>query len=710
MKNSNGITLIALVITIIILIILAGVSINITIGEDGIITKAKKAKEDFEVSVILEELELLKINMRLENKELNIENYLGELQKTNSISSTVDQIDKVDENNAYVVLNEKYMFLIEDTNQNNVIITYEGIVGKLKPKIEKVVVDNTNNSISVKVEAKRAENYKFYIKDSLEKEYELKEENVTGVYTYIDLTQNVMYYIKIEAINEEGSVTKELTSFTTNVNLEASEVNDKKIVLTAKIAENEKEISSYKFYVNETLIQTIETNDTSAAYTWTSTFGDHTGYVIVTDVEGNESVSDTIDFEDYTIATKAELETFRDSVNNGNNYEGKTIIQTADIDLQGSSTNEWIPIGTGEEGILFLGTYDANYHSIKNMYISKSYTYAGLFGYFQGTIKNLKSISGQIIANNSERVGSVVGFNKGTIENCINYCTIQGKGTYVGGISGSSLGEIRNCANKGKINTSAETVANIGGIVGYSNGIIKNCYNIAEIKNISTNTNRTERTMIGGIAGLQSGANLLCCYNTGLVYAEDKNKEDHIYAGGVVGAIQYGTVSTCYNISKVQANGLYDNFAGGITGWVGNEGIVYQCYSKATEYGVNQIIANNECNRNYAGGIAGYNSNGGTINYGYTDSIAVAQSSSSNWCGGVVGYTHAEGIVQNSRYKKCGNHEVAAYGYEDTSFTNVSGGQNYTITKTIIEHINSLSGYVEDTNNINNGNPILSWE
>lgn len=47
MKKNKGITLIALVITIIILIILAGVSISVLFNQEGIITKAKKAKEDY---------------------------------------------------------------------------------------------------------------------------------------------------------------------------------------------------------------------------------------------------------------------------------------------------------------------------------------------------------------------------------------------------------------------------------------------------------------------------------------------------------------------------------------------------------------------------------------------------------------------------------------------------------------------------------------
>lgn len=45
-RNEKGVTMVALVITIIVLIILAGVSINVTIGDNGLITKAKQAKEN----------------------------------------------------------------------------------------------------------------------------------------------------------------------------------------------------------------------------------------------------------------------------------------------------------------------------------------------------------------------------------------------------------------------------------------------------------------------------------------------------------------------------------------------------------------------------------------------------------------------------------------------------------------------------------------
>lgn len=66
-KNQKGITLVALVVTIIILIILAGISINLVLGDNGIITIAKKAKENTELAKIEEETKLNELYTQLES-------------------------------------------------------------------------------------------------------------------------------------------------------------------------------------------------------------------------------------------------------------------------------------------------------------------------------------------------------------------------------------------------------------------------------------------------------------------------------------------------------------------------------------------------------------------------------------------------------------------------------------------------------------------
>ena len=66
-NNSKGITLIALVVTIIVLIILAGISINLVLGENGIITKAKEASKNYIDSSNTEKEELTKIENEIED-------------------------------------------------------------------------------------------------------------------------------------------------------------------------------------------------------------------------------------------------------------------------------------------------------------------------------------------------------------------------------------------------------------------------------------------------------------------------------------------------------------------------------------------------------------------------------------------------------------------------------------------------------------------
>lgn len=48
LRKSNGITLVALVVTIVVLLILAGVSINVMVGDNGIITKSKAIRSNIE--------------------------------------------------------------------------------------------------------------------------------------------------------------------------------------------------------------------------------------------------------------------------------------------------------------------------------------------------------------------------------------------------------------------------------------------------------------------------------------------------------------------------------------------------------------------------------------------------------------------------------------------------------------------------------------
>ena len=66
-ENERGITLIALVISIIILLILAGITILAISGENGIIQRAVEAREETEKAEIIEQIQLDIADKQIEN-------------------------------------------------------------------------------------------------------------------------------------------------------------------------------------------------------------------------------------------------------------------------------------------------------------------------------------------------------------------------------------------------------------------------------------------------------------------------------------------------------------------------------------------------------------------------------------------------------------------------------------------------------------------
>ena len=73
LKGQKGITLVALVVTIIVLIILAGISISLLLGENGLLDRAKEAKN---VQANAEAKEGREMNEALEQINAIFANYL----------------------------------------------------------------------------------------------------------------------------------------------------------------------------------------------------------------------------------------------------------------------------------------------------------------------------------------------------------------------------------------------------------------------------------------------------------------------------------------------------------------------------------------------------------------------------------------------------------------------------------------------------------
>ena len=92
-KEMKGITLVALVITIVVLLILAGVSINTVLGDDGIIKKAKEAAETTKRASAEEEMNRLVLEYQLASNDETLESFLQEKVTEGRIDGVTDNGD-----------------------------------------------------------------------------------------------------------------------------------------------------------------------------------------------------------------------------------------------------------------------------------------------------------------------------------------------------------------------------------------------------------------------------------------------------------------------------------------------------------------------------------------------------------------------------------------------------------------------------------------
>lgn len=158
---------------------------------------------------------------------------------------------------------------------------------------------------------------------------------------------------------------------------------------------------------------------------------------------------------EYVLANAEQLVAFRNLVDSGINFEGKTVKLGNDIYL---NDHNFDPIGWGydydgftENGKTFNGTFDGNNKTIYGLYqngweandCGNTYDYSmaggGLFAsVVDATIKNL-TISGADIVMECIDMGVVVGYAQGncTFKNIsIINCTIQNYNRYTGGVVG----------------------------------------------------------------------------------------------------------------------------------------------------------------------------------------------------------------------------------------------------------------------------------
>lgn len=116
MKKNKGITLVALVVTIIVLLILAAVSINLVLGENGIVTRAKQAKKDTQWESLNEKVELWRSENSIteqlgEDNYNSLDSFLVELKNQNLITeeqkTEIETTGKLQEESKVILFEEE---------------------------------------------------------------------------------------------------------------------------------------------------------------------------------------------------------------------------------------------------------------------------------------------------------------------------------------------------------------------------------------------------------------------------------------------------------------------------------------------------------------------------------------------------------------------------------------------------------------------------
>ena len=196
----RGITLIALVITIIVLLILAGITINLTVGQNGILNRAQEAGKNYKESEVRENVELALLDLQTEvifdNQDLTVEYALNKLEEK-GVFEEIDIEEQTGITGGYVIT------LGYDENGNVIIVDMvpDG-VARIQAKVITKGYTKGPVEISVSVKTKGETVTSLNIPEGMTK----KEE---GIY---EVTSNGKYLIQavlgnVETVERELEIT-----------------------------------------------------------------------------------------------------------------------------------------------------------------------------------------------------------------------------------------------------------------------------------------------------------------------------------------------------------------------------------------------------------------------------------------------------------------------------------------------------------------------
>ena len=453
LKNLNSqraITLIALVVTIVVLLILAGVSLNLVLGNNGIINKAKEAVDKYGEAAENEQKELNNLKDWLEGSLGEVDdNTPGDITDGGSQDGSNDKPYKIRSI-------EDYLYFIQETRDDSKV--YNSFV-ELETDLDFKDPNSYNNP---------------------------NDTQLFGDYNYDGKTEGIMQELTDE--NQRGVKNGLIFSGTfdgkghtiRNIHMQdtlkyyagGTEDNDS---LIAIIQENRGIIKNLNLQ-GKISAKLFDKNNVSM----------YIGGIAAQNEYGGQIINCTSDIEITVTADNLEMP------------EGLNVY------IGGiAGTNEDINENTKIDGCSNKGTinFDINFNSITNATAYHSLKVGGIVGdneaplinsINEGTLTGSKTFTTTVgTADYDIDVGGIVGKNNdtGIIENCINSGAItansETSGIKIGGIAGNtedlSTSIINNVYNCGTITATSGDRIRIGGIAGDGNGILNYGYNIGAI-------------------------------------------------------------------------------------------------------------------------------------------------------------------------------------------------------------------------------------
>ena len=310
MQESSGITLIALVVTIIILIILATISVNLILGDKGIINRSQKSKEEYEILQAKEKLTITLGDAQIEkrmNKEYNQNKFLDKfIVKQLPNTKIIDDIAIVDgyafEIDRSVPKIGKYVGTIEDIVLPEVSLNVTNAADQ-KSAVITITAKEESNGIT-KIEIIKDE---ITIKEYL---YDHVKEQVTEDYI---VKRNGTYIVKVYGKYSTTSET-EVSGLIETIKYSPDGSKEYKKEHQVKLTADEtiEEIKSIKYQWLQTVEEPEETTFTEscengATITKNAVTGKWYLWTLVETVSGSKSIGRSEGFNFDNAGAEAEL-------------------------------------------------------------------------------------------------------------------------------------------------------------------------------------------------------------------------------------------------------------------------------------------------------------------------------------------------------------------------------------------------------------------